>query len=259
MIGTILDQHYNDGKVGAIDIAKMGQYAENNYFGKQSGLMDQMVSSVGGFVFIDFNDTTNPVIEKHTCDFAAAGINLCITDTKGSHADLTDDYVSVPSEMKMVASQFGKRYLREVPEADFFKSLHSLRGTCTDRAILRAAHYYADDARVPQEVEALDKEDFQGFFNLVNASGNSSARWLQNLYSTKKPAEQGIPMALMVSEKVLAGKGACRVHGGGFAGTIQAFVPDDVVNEYVEAMEALFGEGCCYKLRIRPLGGVRVI
>lgn len=259
LIGTILDQHYNDGKVGAVDIAKMGQYAENNYFGKQSGLMDQMVSSVGGFVFIDFNDTTNPIIEKHTCDFAAAGINLCITDTKGSHADLTDDYVSVPSEMKMVASQFGKRYLREVPEADFFKSLQSLRGTCTDRAILRAAHYYADDARVPQEVEALDKEDFQGFFNLVNASGNSSARWLQNLYSTKKPAEQGIPLALMVSEKVLAGKGACRVHGGGFAGTIQAFVPDDVVNEYVEAMEALFGEGCCYKLRIRPLGGVRVI
>lgn len=259
LIGTIIDEHYNEGKVGAVDIAKMGQYAENKYFGKQSGLMDQMVSSVGGFVFIDFNDTTDPIIEKHTCDFADEGISLCITDTKGSHADLTDDYVSVPTEMNMVAAQFGKNYLRDVPEELFYSSLQKLRTTCTDRAILRAAHFYADDKRVMEEVAALDDKDFARFFQLVNESGNSSARWLQNLYSIKKPAEQGIPLALMVSEAVLKGKGACRVHGGGFAGTIQAFVPDDIVDLYVKSMEDLFGDNCCYRLRIRPLGGVRVI
>ena len=259
LIGTILDIHYNKGAVGAVDIAKMGQFAENKYFGKNCGLMDQMVSSVGGFVFIDFADPTKPVIDKHVCDFAAAGISLCITDTKGSHADLTADYVSIPVEMKSVAAHFGKEVLHEVAEADFFAEIGGLRGKVSDRAILRAAHFFADDARVPQEVAALDAKDFQKFFDLVKASGNSSAKWLQNVYSIQKPEEQGVSMGLMVSEKVLDGKGASRVHGGGFAGTIQAFVPTELVDKYVTAMENLFGEGSCYRLNIRPLGGVQVM
>ena len=218
---------------------------------KQAGMLNG--------VFIDFADTRKPVIEKHTCDFAAAGISLCITDTKGSHADLTPDYVAVPSEMKAVAACFGKEVLREVPEQEFFAAIGSLRGKVSDRAILRAAHFYGDDARVAKEVEALDAADFQRFFDLVKESGNSSARWLQNVYSIKKPEEQGVSLGLMVSEKVLAGRGAYRVHGGGFAGTIQAFVPDELVEEYAAAMESLFGEGCCYRLKIRPVGGVRVM
>ena len=259
LLGTIMDQYYNQGRAGAVEIAKMGQFTENQYFGKQSGLMDQMVSSVGGFVFIDFENEKEPVIEKHVCDFKEEGLNLFITDTKGSHADLTDDYVSVPSEMKQVAAQFGKSCLREVPEEAFFDKLSDLRNSCTDRAILRAAHYYADNARVKKEVEAIDQKDMKRFLALVRESGNSSARWLQNLYSVKKPSEQGIPLALMVSERVLAGEGACRVHGGGFAGTIQAFVPDHLKEAYRAAMDGLFGENSCYCLKIRETGGSRVI
>lgn len=259
LIGNIIDRFYNDGKAGDVKIAKMGQFAENKYFGKESGLMDQMVSSVGGFVFIDFKDTINPVIEKHECDFEEGGLKLIITDTKGSHADLTDDYVSVPSEMKLIAAQFGKKVLREVEEEKFYESLEQLRRTCTDRAILRAAHYYGDNKRVTQEVKALDGKDFAGFLQLVRESGRSSAQLLQNLYSTKKPAEQGIPLALMVSERILGNQGAFRVHGGGFAGTMQAFVPVDLVEEYKAAMSSLFGEGCCYVLDIRSVGGCQVV
>lgn len=259
LIGNIIDRHYNGGKAGAVEIAKMGQFAENKYFGKESGLMDQMVSSVGGFVFIDFKDTMNPVIEKHECDFEEGELRLIITDTKGSHADLTDDYVSVPAEMKLVAAQFGKKVLREVDEEKFYESLGELRSTCTDRAILRAAHYYGDNKRVGKEVEALDVKDFTGFLRLVRESGKSSAQLLQNLYSTKKTDEQGIPLALMVGERILGEKGACRVHGGGFAGTMQAFVPNDLVESYKKAMVSLFGEGCCYILNIRSVGGCQVL
>lgn len=258
LIGNIIDRHYNGGQVGAVEIAKMGQFAENKYFGKESGLMDQMVSSVGGFVFIDFKDTMNPVIEKHECDFEEGELRLIITDTKGSHADLTDDYVSVPSEMKLVAAQFGKKVLREVDEEKFYESLGKLRSTCTDRAILRAAHFYGDNNRVAKEVEALDAKDFTRFLQLVRESGKSSAQLLQNLYSTKKTGEQGIPLALMVGERILGEKGACRVHGGGFAGTMQAFVPNDLVESYKKAMASLFGEGCCYVLNIRSIGGCQV-
>lgn len=258
LIGNIIDRHYNGGQAGAVEIAKMGQFAENKYFGKESGLMDQMVSSVGGFVFIDFKDTMNPIIEKHECDFEEGELRLIITDTKGSHADLTDDYVSVPSEMKSVAAQFGKKVLREVDEEKFYESLGKLRSTCTDRAILRAAHYYGDNKRVGKEVEALDAKDFTGFLQLVRDSGKSSAQLLQNLYSTKNTDEQGIPLALMVGERILGKKGACRVHGGGFAGTMQAFVSNDLVESYQKAMASLFGEGCCYVLNIRSTGGCQV-
>lgn len=258
LIGNIIDRHYNGGRAGAVEIAKMGQFAENKYFGKESGLMDQMVSSVGGFVFIDFKDTMNPVIEKHECDFEEGELRLIITDTKGSHADLTDDYVSVPAEMKLVAAQFGKKVLREVDEERFYESLGVLRSTCTDRAILRAAHYFGDNKRVGKEVEALDAKDFTGFLQLVRESGKSSAQLLQNLYSTKKTDEQGIPLSLMVGERILGEKGACRVHGGGFAGTMQAFVPNELVDSYKKAMASLFGEGCCYVLNIRSTGGCQV-
>jgi galactokinase len=183
LIGTILDLHDNQGKLGAVEIAKIGQYAENQYFGKGSGLMDQMVSSVGGFVFIDFADTETPLIEKHAFDFQKAGYCLCVTDTKGSHADLTEDYVSVPSEMRQVAEYFGKSYLREVEETAFYAAVPELRRTCSDRAILRAAHFFRENARAKDEAQALEQGNVEEFFRLVRASGDSSANLLQNLYS----------------------------------------------------------------------------
>lgn len=258
LIGTIIDQYYNAGKAGAVEIAKIGQYAENVYFGKKSGLMDQMVSSVGSFVYIDFKDTDNPKIEKLYCKFEDAGYVLCITDTKGSHADLTDDYISVPAEMNMIAEKFGKNYLREVEEEEFYDALPSLRESCPDRAILRAAHFLTENKRARLEARALAENSFDEFLELVRESGDSSAKWLQNLYSCRKPAEQGIPLGIYVSERVLAGRGASRVHGGGFAGTIQAFVPVEMKEIYQNEMNRIFGEDSCHCLRIRPVGGIRV-
>lgn len=257
LIGTIIDQHYHAGAAGAVEIAKIGQYAENRYFGKKSGLMDQMVSSVGGFVFIDFEDTDNPKIEKLSCQFEDAGYVLCITDTKGSHADLTDDYVSIPAEMNLVAAQFGKNHLREVDEKAFLQALPKLRTACSDRAILRAAHFYGDNRRAAEEAKALSGNDFPQFLKLVKESGDSSAKWLQNLYSCSKPAEQGIPLGLWASEQILGDAGVSRVHGGGFAGTIQAFVPVHMAKDYCEKMDQLFGEGSCQILQIRNIGGMQ--
>ena len=259
LIGTIIDVHYNSCKAGEIEIAKIGQYAENVYFGKGSGLLDQMVCSVGGFVFIDFNDTENPKVEKHSFDFDAAGYNLCITDTKGSHSDLTDDYVAVPSEMKSVAAYFGKNVLREVDEKEFFAAIPDLHGKVNDRAILRAIHFFGENSRAILEADALERGDLERFFTIYRRSAASSANLLQNLYSTSKPTEQGIPLAIAVSRLVLGEYGAVRVHGGGFAGTIQAFVPMDKTADYAEKMNALFGEGSCYVLRIRPVGGIEII
>ncbi len=259
LVGTIIDVHYNDCKAGEIEIAKIGQYAENVYFGKGSGLLDQMVCSVGGFVFIDFNDTENPKVEKHNFDFDKAGYNLCITDTKGSHSDLTDDYVAVPSEMKSVAQHFGKSVLREVDEKEFFAAIPELHGKVNDRAILRAIHFFGENARAIHEADALERGDLERFFTLYRQSAASSANLLQNLYSTTKPTAQGIPLAIAVSRLILGEYGVVRVHGGGFAGTIQAFVPMDKTENYAAKMDALFGEGSCYVLRIRPVGGTRII
>lgn len=259
LVGTIIDVQYNDGKAGEIEIAKIGQYAENVYFGKGSGLLDQMVCSVGGFVFLDFRDAEQPVVEKHSFDFAKAGYNLCITDTKGSHSDLTDDYVAVPSEMKQVAAYFGKEVLREVDEKEFFQAIPALRGKCSDRAILRAMHFFGENNRAIAEADALDRGDLERFFTLYHQSADSSADLLQNLYATKKPLEQGIPLAIAVSKSVLGNDASVRVHGGGFAGTIQAFVPLDQTEAYREKMDALFGAGSCYVLRIRPVGGVKIV
>ena len=258
LVGTIINIGYNDKKADEVDIAKIGQYAENVYFGKGSGLLDQTACSVGGFVFIDFEDEENPFYSKFDFSFEQAGYSLCITDTKGSHSDLTDDYVAVPSEMRSVARQFGKEYLREVDEKEFFRSLPSLRGKCSDRAIMRAVHFFKENQRALDEADALSAGELDRFFRLYRESAASSANLLQNLYSTAKPTEQGIPLGLMMSRLILGGDAAVRVHGGGFAGTIQAFVPIEKTDAYVSGMNELFGEGSCYVLRIRPVGGIEL-
>lgn len=258
LIGTIIDVHYNNGRVGALEIAKIGQYAENVYFGKKCGLMDQMASSVGGLVFIDFMSTEIPLIEPFSFDFEQAGYCICVTDTGGNHVNLTPDYVAVRSEMETVARQFGKEYLRQVNETEFYRQLPNLRKNCSDRALLRAVHFFGDNRRAREEAEALQKGEVGKFLSLVQESGDSSEALLQNLYSTSVPTEQAIPLGVMISKRILAGKGAVRVHGGGFAGTIQAFVPLPLAETYVAEMERVFGNGACYVFRIRPVGGIEV-
>jgi galactokinase len=259
LIGTILDRHYNSGKAGAIEIAKIGQYAENVFFGKKSGLMDQTVCSVGSAVFMDFEDTGAPKVTAAKCDLDKYGYSLFITDTKGSHADLSDDYSAVPSEMFSVAKQLGKEYLRACDENEFYAKLPELRKTCSDRALLRAGHFFVENKRAVIAAKAIESGAMAHFLDIVKKSGRSSAMWLQNLYSTKDPYSQGVTLALAVSEMTLRGAGACRVHGGGFAGTIQAFVPNELADKYRESMDALFGEGSCKKLRIRNAGGTQII
>lgn len=259
LISTALDCYYNDGKIGAIEIAKIGQYAENIYFGKNSGLMDQMVSSVGGFVYIDFKDIENPTIEKIDFNLDNTGYKLIVTDTKGSHSDLTDDYVAIRNEMELVAEIFGKKVLREVNEIDFYNNLAKVRESLSDRAVLRAVHFFDENKRAYEEAERLKHNDFNGFLKLVRQSGMSSENYLQNLYSSKSPTKQEIPLALMVGKKILDEDGAIRVHGGGFAGTIQGFVPESKVKQYVSAMNGLFGNDACYTLSVRSLGGTEII
>ncbi|MCR5076298.1 MAG: galactokinase, partial [Ruminococcus sp.] len=237
---------------------KIGQYAENVYFGKACGLMDQIVSSVGGFAAIDLSDPAKPEISPVEFDFSGAGYSLCITDTKGSHADLTDDYTAIPAEMKSVAKALGAEYLRDVNADTFYKKLPEMREVCSDRAILRAAHFFDENERVQLEAEALAGGDLEEFFRLVNESGSSSAQLLQNLYSVKAPEKQAIPLAIMLSRRILQGSGAVRVHGGGFAGTIQAFVPTYLAPHYAAELDRIFGEGSCHILSIRPLGGTEI-
>lgn len=258
LVGTMLNYLYNDGKVDAITIAKIAQYAENVYFDKPCGLMDQMACSVGGFVTIDFNNPAEPIVNEVKFDFASSGHSLCIVDTKGSHSDLTDDYAAIRSEMEAVAGCFGKNVLREVDEDEFKKNIPAIRKKVGDRAVLRAMHFFADNARVLKEVDALKKGNFDEFKAYILESGDSSYKYNQNVFSTKKPIEQPVSLALALSESILKGKGAWRVHGGGFAGTIQAFVPNEILADYKNAMESVFGEGSCYVLLIRPVGGVEV-
>lgn len=258
LVGTMLNYLYNDGKVDAVTIAKIAQYAENEYFGKPCGLMDQTACSVGSFVTIDFEDPKAPIIEEVKFDFASCGHALCIVDTKGNHADLTDEYGFIRSEMESVAQYFGKSVLREVSEAEFYSEISEIRKKVGDRAVLRAMHFYADNARVEKEVAALRAGDFESFKQYILESGSSSYMYNQNVFSVKKPTEQPVSLALAVSERVLKGKGAWRVHGGGFAGTIQAFVPLELLDTYKSEMERIFGEGACYVLSIRPVGGTEI-
>lgn len=259
LIGTILSEHFNGGRISPVEIAVISQYSENEYFGKKSGLMDQMVSSVGGFAYIDFKNPQNPEIKKINCDFDKTGYTLCISDTKGSHSDLTDDYVAIPYEMKQIAEFFGKSVLREVDEAEFYRCIPKIRENISDRAVLRSAHFFAETKRAEAEAKSLENNDFNEFLRLVNQSGKSSYQLLQNAYSCKNPAGQGIPLGIMISERVLDGKGAVRVHGGGFAGTVQAFVPDSLVNDYSNEINRIFGKNSCHIMHIRPYGGLCII
>ena len=261
LIGNIINHFFCEGKLDAVELAKIGQYAENVHFGKLSGLMDQMGSSVGGAVAIDFGDSANPVVRPISYDFAQSGHALCIVDTGSDHSakHLTEDYSNITREMRSVAVHFSKQLLRDVPEADFRAALPALRRECGDRAVLRALHFYDDDRRAVQEADALERGDFQAFLDLLNASGLSSSLHLQNTWSTADPRQQAIPVALAFGRELLGGTGAIRVHGGGFAGTIQAFVPLDKLESFRAGMEALLGPGMCHVLRVRPQGGCVVV
>ena len=258
LVGTVISGLYNGGEVSAVEIAQIAQYAENVYFGKPSGLMDQMASSVGGFTEIDFADPENPVIESVSLDLKAHGHSLCIIDTRGDHADLTPDYAAIPSEMRAVAEYFGKSYLREVLREDIIDNLPALREAVGDRAVLRALHFEDENARVSELASAIGKNDFGAFLGVIKRSGESSYKYLQNVYANAHPDEQGVSLALYLADSLLAGEGAARVHGGGFAGTIQAFVPTHRLESFVKGMERVFGEGSCYVLDVRPFGGVEV-
>lgn len=258
VIVTAISHLFNNGAIDAVTAAQIAQYAENIYFGKPSGLMDQTASSVGGFTAIDFHDPKKPVLEKVDFDLAKYNHALCIVDTGGNHADLTGDYAAIPVEMKSVARLLGAEVLRDADEGEFWNRLGELRQKVGDRAVLRAMHFFSDNRTAQEEAALLKAGDFDGFKEKIIASGRSSATRLQNVFACSNPSEQGLSLALAVSEKLLAGKGAWRVHGGGFAGTIQAFVPVEMLEEYRSAMEAVFGEGTCHVLSIRSAGGVQV-
>ena len=258
LVCTMLNYLYNDGKIDPVEIAKISQYSENVYFGKPCGLLDQMACSVGGFVRIDFEDTSKPVIEKIDFDFAKFSHSLVIVDTKGSHSDLTDEYAAVRSEMEAVAGFFGKSVLREVDKEDVVKNAGAIAKKLGERAVLRALHFYGENEKVTAQTKALKEGDFDAFKELIIASGRSSYMYNQNVYTCKAPKNQPLSLALQISELILSGKGAWRVHGGGFAGTIQAFVPNDLIEEYTDAMKSIFGDDACYVLSIRPFGGVEI-
>ena len=260
LIGTILSHLYNDGKVSDVEIAIIGQFAENVFFGKPCGLMDQMACSVGSLVHIDFADEKNPITEKVMYDLSDNGYTLCITDTKGSHANLTDEYAAIPKEMKEIASYYKKDYLLGVTMEDILSDMAELRNRFSDRAVLRAMHFIEENKRVKKGVEALKENDIERFLSLVKESGRSSYEYLQNVYTTKDVASQNISIALAVSDYILDDKKeAYRVHGGGFAGTIQAFVLNENVEKYKKAMDSVFGPDSCHALKIRKYGGIRVL
>jgi galactokinase len=259
MIGNILNYLYNDGKVDNVEIAKMSQKAENQFFGKPCGLMDQVACAHGGIVAIDFADPCAPVIRGVPFDITAAGYALCIVNTGGNHADLTDDYASVPAEMKAVAAHFGKKVLRELDRAEVIAEIPALRRELGDRAILRALHFFTENERVKAQTEALLSGNLDAFLSHVCASGRSSFCYLQNVYTTKAVDEQGLSLALCLAEQVLSDKKAAwRVHGGGFAGTIQAFVPAEHVEEFRATMDGAFGAGACLPLHIRQIGACKI-
>lgn len=259
LVGTIINGLFCNNEIDAVEIAKIAQFAENVYFGKPCGLMDQMASSVGSIVAIDFEDTNKPLVEKVEFDFTKTGHALCIIDSGADHADLTDEYAAITVEMRMVANYFGKDYLREVNPEEFAAKLADLRKTIkNDRAILRAIHYFNDSQRALDEVLALKDNDFERFLDIVKKSGQSSYMYLQNIYAAKSPTQQAVSLVLAMCDEILGENGAYRVHGGGFAGTVQAFVPNDMLDEFKSKIENVFGEGMCHVLAIRPVGGVEI-
>lgn len=258
LMGTVLNRMFFAGKATAIEIAQYGQYAENVYFGKPCGLMDQMASSVGNLVAIDFLDPAAPVVTPIDFDFASTGYSLCIIDSQASHADLTEEYAAIPLELSRVSAYFGKEVLSQVPEADFYGALPALREACGDRAVLRAIHFYQENARVPRAVAALQEGNFQAFLSILKESGHSSYMYLQNVTPAGYTQHQDMAVALALCEHYLAGEGAYRVHGGGFAGTVQAFVPMARLEEFRSGIDSALGEGACHVLSIRPAGGVEL-
>lgn len=259
LVGTIVNGLFCNEEIDAVEIAKIGQYAENVFFGKPCGLMDQMASSVGAVVAIDFADTEKPKVEKVEFDFTKSGHALCIIDSGADHADLTNEYADITVEMRKVAEFFGKQYLRDVDPAEFAAKLPEVRKACkTDRAVLRAMHFFAENQRAQDEVAALQSGDFEQFLDIVKKSGYSSYMYLQNVYASSMPDQQAVSLALALCDEILGDAGAYRVHGGGFAGTVQAFVPEDLLDEFKTKIEAVLGEGMCHVLAIRPVGGMEL-
>ena len=258
VMGAIFNCEFCGGRFSAVDIAKISQYAENVYFGKPCGLMDQTACSVGSAITIDFKDPQDPVVDVVSFDLAKHGFALCITDTKGSHADLTEDYAAIRSEMESVAAFFGKSVLREVDEQTFFADIAAVRAKTGDRAVLRAIHFFADSARARALCDAVREDRFGDFLSLIIEGGHSSFEYNQNAYSIRHPQQQGVALGCALSQKLLRGQGAWRLQGGGFAGTIQAFVPLSLLAEYKAMMENVFGEGACYVLSVRNYGAVPV-
>ncbi len=259
LFGNVFNAFYADNRFDAVTLAKIGQYAENVYYRKPCGLMDQMASSVGGACAIDFFDPNAPVIRPVSFDFSKTGYALCIVNTGGSHSDLTDEYAAIPAEMHAVASQFGKDALVDVPEEDFMAELPHLRKTCGDRAVLRAMHFFQENVRAKEETAALESGDFDRFLQLVRESGKSSYCLLQNVFPSSNPKNQPASIVLALGERVLNGRGAIRIHGGGFGGTVQAFVPEDLLPAFTSQMEKVLGKGCVHALQIRPVGGTTIL
>ncbi len=260
IVGNMVNSLFANGEVDAVEIAKIGQYAENVYFGKPCGLMDQMASSVGSVVAIDFKDPKTPIIRKVEFDFPSSGHALCIIDSGADHADLTDDYAGITKEMRAVAEIFGKEYLRDVDPEEFMKKIPEVRQKLgNDRAVLRAIHFFNDNQRAQDEVAALRENDFEAFCDMLKKSGYSSYMYLQNIYSASAPLHQAVSLTLALCDELLGDAGAYRVHGGGFAGTVQAFVPHDLLADFKEKIENVLGQGSCHVLAIRPVGGMEVI
>lgn len=256
LVGTIINGLFANTEVDPIEIAKFGQFAENIYYNKPSGLMDQMASSVGSVVAIDFKSTEKPVVSKVEFDLQKHGHALCIIDSGADHADLTDEYATIPADMKLVAEFFGKEYLREVDQKEFYANIKEIRKKISnDRAVLRAIHFFDENERARKEVEALKNNDFERFKLLVRESGRSSYMYLQNVFASGMPKNQAVSLTLALCDEILGEKGAYRVHGGGFAGTVQAFVPFDILYEFKKQIEDVLGDNMCHILSIRPVGG----
>lgn len=255
LVSNIVNGLFNGGNVDAISIAKYSQFAEREYFGKPCGLLDQMASSVGGFTYADFYDPQNPNVEKINMDISKTGYTLCVVDTGGSHANLTGDYADITLECKAVSNYLGVEFLRDADESKFYENIAEIRRKCGDRAVMRAMHFFNENKRVLTQKKALKTADFNTFLAAVRRSGESSYDLLQNVYSSSAPKEQAIPLALALTKQFLNGRGSCRVHGGGFAGTIQCYIPNNAFEDYKQMIESVFGENSCVRIFIRPVGG----
>lgn len=258
LVASVLNHLYNSAQISPQRLALIAREAEHTYFGKACGLMDQMTVAMGGFVSIDFKNPESPLVESIPFRFEGSEHTLCIVDTRTGHADMSDEYTSIPSEMSAVAGFFSCKALRQITKADVILNIRALREQFGDRAVLRSMHFFDENKRVERLAYALKKNDVDAFLSNVSKSGNSSAKYLQNSFCTSRPEEQALSLALYTAEKILCCRGACRVHGGGFAGTIQAFVPNDRMIAFVGALDNVFGSGCCRPLTIRTKGAVRI-